>query len=1001
MKGLRLLFAVLLVLTGFSGARATDADDTARAATRRGATNTVSGTTRQKSNVSTPTPSSGTSRQITGTERATTQRTVGTRTNTTKTTSRTPQTDTRNTSARTATNVLPRAVSTTPSVEERTPITVRSATRTPTSTRTSRSAVRLPARSSISRSATSVPDTTNTARANVMSANYTKCRDIFYSCMDEFCANKDSQLKRCACSSRVNEFDGVQEQLNTAEEKMLDFSQRLLTVNMDREDAAALFTATEGELAFNKPDTSASQRTLDKITKNLSQSFDSSVFEQNLSPISLSLNEDLAFDTIDSLQGASTTLKTGPGLYSAALPVCREMTLEQCTQDELDLAESGYLMAIEKDCNTVYKTYVTQTDQAREKIREGSALLDMARLDIHQKRNSDDILTCKSKMLDMLSNESVCGTNLGKCLDTTGRYIDPSTGEVFLTPNLAQLTTLITRPTGDTTWTSANPNFVEYLNSKKKFLDPATEKCQDISDYVWDAFIEDALAQIKLAQDAKLEEVRQSCTTLTAQCLNKSAESLADFDARALSTFGVIADLTVNAMCETVRSSCTALLDYTGETTNDWEQGITDITTDKTYDTIMKTCREIGRACIIEKCKSISGNFGLCENIDTSINRKSIINRSACWNEVEQCVRSANRDALLHSFELLAQRGTIYNSTSTSTNTNFPKNSFYTHVYGNYYKNGQETKTLYSPEENCTIPGNEGKCINDICSADCVEDAETYDCKACRIAEQIWGNCEAPPETQLADTSSNSESKHHNQILTPTNTSTDTTTLLYWFAVNTGTANSIDSCRDTSCGPGATMRENVDGSFTCIPKTDQTDDGEYCPNTPTGGTQYKTYGNIKNCCLPSNDFDDFGNCCHGTLVTISNTKICLPSNSSNISVLQINNTPEDNGYYFGGINYLICLGKITGAEGEEVAGFPKGNTVNCSGQFIMAHPSTGIYYAPNYNISGSTTTYPTLSFKLEDGAAVCTLTHNGTTWTPGSGCPDNIDLTNTNWLVTY
>lgn len=1000
MKGLRLLFAVLLVLTGFSGARATDADDTARAATRRGATNTVSGTTRQKSNISSPTPSSGTSRQITGTERATTQRTVGTRTNTTKTTSRSPQTDTRNTSARTATNVLPRAVSTTPSVEERTPITVRSATRTPTSTRTSRSAVRLPARSSISRSATSAPDTTNTARANVMSANYTKCRDIFYSCMDEFCANKDSQLKRCACSSRVNEFDGVQEQLNTAEEKMLDFSQRLLTVNMDREDAAALFTATEGELAFNKPDTSASQRTLDKITKNLSQSFDSSVFEQNLSPISLSLNEDLAFDTIDSLQGASTTLKTGPGLYSAALPVCREMTLEQCTQDELDLAESGYLMAIEKDCNTVYKTYVTQTDQAREKIREGSALLDMARLDIHQKRNSDDILTCKSKMLDMLSNESVCGTNLGKCLDTTGRYIDPSTGEVFLTPNLAQLTTLITRPTGDTTWTSANPNFVEYLNSKKKFLDPATEKCQDISDYVWDAFIEDALAQIKLAQDAKLEEVRQSCTTLTAQCLNKSAESLADFDARALSTFGVIADLTVNAMCETVRSSCTALLDYTGETTNDWEQGITDITTDKTYDTIMKTCREIGRACIIEKCKSISGNFGLCENIDTSINRKSIINRSACWNEVEQCVRSANRDALLHSFELLAQRGTIYNSTSTSTNTNFPTNSFYTHVYGNYYKNGQETKTLYSPEENCTIPGNEGKCINDICSADCGEDAETYDCKACRIAEQIWGNCEAPPETQLADTSSNSESKHHNQILTPTNTSTDTTTLLYWFAVNTGTANSIDSCRDTSCGPGATMRENVDGSFTCIPKTDQTDDGEYCPNTPTGGIQYKTYGNTRNCCTKGT-FDSYGNCCANGTVTISNTKFCAPANTTSIDVLEVTNI-SDNNHYLDGTNYLVCLGTLEhGGASDATDTYPSGRTITCTGRFVVAHPTTGIYYAPNYDINDSPQTYPTLSFKYDNGNNTCTLTHNGTTWAPGTGCPDDINLADTNWLVTY
>ena len=193
------------------------------------------------------------------------------------------------------------------------------------------------------------------------------------------------------------------------------------------------------------------------------------------------------------------------------------MAAEVCTPDDLKIAESGYQMLIEQDCNTVRKSYQSQIDQARTQVFESSALLDISRLNTHQERNSDDILTCRRKMLEMLSDSTVCGENMGKCLDISGRYIDPTTGEAFLTNDLSNLASLLTRPTDNQTWTSVpgNERFVIFLNSKKKFLEPAMENCQNISDYVWDEFLDDALAQIKLAQDAKLEEVRLSCTTLT------------------------------------------------------------------------------------------------------------------------------------------------------------------------------------------------------------------------------------------------------------------------------------------------------------------------------------------------------------------------------------------------------------------------------------------------------------------------------------------------------
>lgn len=800
MKGLKLFFSVCLGILAFHGAYADDADDIARAATRRTAATTVASNRQQSTQVSQrsvapTTVSRATSIPTTSSSDSnTTERTTSARSgNVVARDTATRTTTTQSVSPRSATNVMPRASTTSSGIVSspvrsavdsvsraatsgtsrtsisRTPAAGTSTSRTATVSRAATIDRTTSPTTTASRAATSRSATTSAVNASraavtaddIMSRDYTKCREVYYSCMDEFCANKDSQLKRCACSSRIAEFDELKQQLNEVEDKLLDFNQRLLTVNMDKEDAEALFTATEGELAFQQNDTSDSKQLLDEISEKLNATFSDSTLGSNLAPISLSLNVDAAFDTVDSMMGASTTSLSGTELYSAALPVCREMSLEVCTQDELDIIESQYQMAIEQDCNTVAKAYQTQQNQAREKIREGSALLDMSRLDIYQKRNSDDILTCKKKMLTMLTDTTVCGTNLQKCLDISGHYIDPSTGEAILTADLVNLGNLIVRPTGDQKWTDAaeNQKFVSYLNSKKQYLESATENCQDIAGYVWDSFIEDALAQIKLAQESKLEEVRQSCTTLTTQCLTTTAESLEDFDARALSIFGVEADKTVKQMCTEVQNACTALLD-TVDGGEEWGSGITDIATDKTYETIIKTCREVGRNCIIQSCKSVSGNFGLCEDINTSVNRKSIINRTACWNEVRNCVAAAGDDALAKVADSL-----IADNLMSADDM-----SFYNLLYGG---------TIEITNGDSEAPtGETNTYVYDLCETECAKTGENFatpeNCRICRLTEKLWGNCEADPEALLESDGA------HNKLKVVSDTENET--LLSWFA---------------------------------------------------------------------------------------------------------------------------------------------------------------------------------------------------------------------------
>ena len=817
--------AACFVSIGFYGAHADGGGDVARAAVRRAIPDTMtvstSTTTHQRQTPSTI------GRVIDMGARTTATRTANTRNTQNTVISRTP-----------ANNLVSRSVANT-----------RATTTRATNTQPTRISSRTASRAA----------TTNTVtREDVMSRDYSKCKSVFFECMDEFCANKDAQLKRCACSSRIHEFDSVKKQLEAVDDKMLDFNQRLLTVSMEKEDAAALNVATEGETAFlATKDTSASKRTLDAIAKKLNTSFDSSNFDNSsMNALSWSLNIDSAFDTVDSLRGASTTTKTGTALYSAALPVCREMAAEVCAESDISIAEGGYQALIEQDCNTVAKTYKSQTDQARAKVLESSALLDMSRLNIYQQRNSDDILTCKRKMLDMLTNSTVCGDGLGKCLDVTGRYIDPSTGQAFLSSELIYLDSLLTRPTGDATWTeiSGNSAFVSFLNSKKKFLEPAMEQCQDIADSVWTAFIEDALSQIKLAQEAKLEEVRQSCTKLTSQCLSDATESIKNFDARALSTFGIIADKTVNAMCSDIMTACTTLMGDTGDEKY-WETGVSSIVTNTTYDTMLQTCRQVGRACIIQVCTSASGNFGLCESIANSVNRKSILNNTVCWDEVKECIASVGTDSIDAIIDQLGK---------TSYGKNF---DFYSTLYEN-------TAEVYS-----------------MCRNECGDSSSLFDCRVCRLAESIWGNCEKDPGTLLANESS------YNKIKKPIDTVSST--LLYWFAVNTGTDDENDSCRTYACGSGKlAWRDPTDGALICVDNANAcfanyaSPDLNICMDDQQ--ISIAQNGNEPRCnCCPSGKKDSAGNCCARNY-TVTDNGITYCVSSDNSIVMTKPYTPDSN-----------------------------------------------------------------------------------------------------------
>ena len=994
MKKFGLILAGCLAFVGLHYAHADDIGDAVRAAVRRD-TNTTTVTTRQRSDSTTNPVTTRNSADKTST--VVNRSSTNTRNNNVvNRAANQPITAPLNVVARTTS--VPRTTNNTG-----TGATVKTRTTKPLQTR---STVRkTPTRTSVSRAATTLA-----TREDILNRSYSRCKDVFNECMDEFCANKDSQLKRCACSARIHDFDKVKKQLENVDDKMLDFNQRLLTVSMDEKDVAAINVATEGEKAFyDTKDVSQSKRTLDEIAKKLNTNFDKSNFSSTLGTVlSWSLDIDSAFDNIDSLGGVSTAAKSGTALYSAALPVCREMAAEVCSDEDLSLVETSYQLLVDRDCDTVEKTYKTAVEQARNKVLESSALLDISRLNVYQKNNADDILTCKKKMLTMLTDSTVCGSDLGKCLDITGQYIDPTTGEAFLSAELSNLSTLITRPNENQTWSTAMGNsvFVSFLNSKKKFLESAMENCQDIADTVWNAFIEDALSQIKIAQLRKLEEVRQSCTTLVGQCLTNAADTLEAFDARALSTFGVAADTTANAMCQNVLSSCSALLEVT-DTEQEWYAGMTGIQTDITYDSIKHTCREVGRACIIQVCTSTSGNFGLCEDISLSVNRKSIINHTACWNEVLECVNSAGEDTLKAIF---AQNG-FYNTVTdpdTQITTIVPNEyALYKRTYGDDYltpdiankpdpDNPSQTlnSTCVLPEpEETTEETTPRYCVYDMCYEECGFQSytDTHECRVCRLAESIWGNCEAEPTTQLSD-----DADMHNRIKVPyipENTQVYTpqnTTLLYWFAQNTGTETLADNCRDTTCPAGyVSVQDTNTQTIMCISIEKMDSFKNMCQFT-----NIKLYSSITKCCASTDTPPR--NCCSETDTNATRGGLCVPSSASTLTLVATFEIPSDENsdsttdYYTPGAYSLYCLGTF-----DE-------NEVRCSGNFIVIQSSaSNIHYiSPDYDTPQSPYVCEYV-LKAPDKTTKYIRTHTTDGWKWLNGGTEFTAGTPSHWMVSF
>ena len=449
-----------------------------------------------------------------------TEKTARSTTNRTATKSTAPV---QNTSARTTKNTViltPRKQ--TQSVTARTPTTTsRSATRTSiTGTKKQNITARA------ANTTTAQPTETRTG------AEYEQCKTAFFTCMDQFCELKNDNFRRCSCNDRVFKFQDIMDTYQSANEMLTEFSENLDVVGMTRAQATAMKTASEGEDALTE-DKSASKQLLQAIM-NAIKGEDASVGGKykNLNSITISTDLSNAFGLDD--MGQVIASYNGANLYKAVYPKCKNAVAQDCNKASLQRAINAYLMAIEQDCNTVETALQSQQKTLKGATHESSAMLDLARVENRRNRNSDDIATCISNVEEIVKSDEICGSDYHKCLDY-GQFIDVTTGAPLTgVVDFYKLGELLTFKNAENlndqklSSLSNNRQFVRFFETKtKQFAQDALDNCVEQSDTVWKQYLDMALLDIYYAQQAKVDEIQQSCFDLVTACYNNQNTAIA------------------------------------------------------------------------------------------------------------------------------------------------------------------------------------------------------------------------------------------------------------------------------------------------------------------------------------------------------------------------------------------------------------------------------------------------------------------------------------------
>ena len=212
----------------------------------------------------------------------------------------------------------------------------------------------------------------------------TDCRTAYRACMDEFCLLDESEGRRCACSSNIEQSKTLIQEIQSIQSE----ADSLYTEGVEREQLGAKAKLVFGESENAKKSSRASGMSfVDWLNSGSTSDTD-------------------ALDTDNDI---------GDGLYAMASEYCADK-LAACG-DSAEMEETLYARQIISDCKS-FNAYLTdQKTNATANKRTAEAAVRKARLEMLDTTNKYNRCECLLAYRACIADKGGCGTNFENCLD--------------------------------------------------------------------------------------------------------------------------------------------------------------------------------------------------------------------------------------------------------------------------------------------------------------------------------------------------------------------------------------------------------------------------------------------------------------------------------------------------------------------------------------------------------------------------------------------------------
>lgn len=487
---------------------------------------------------------------------------------------------------------------------------------------------------SVARAAAAIQTSVKSSSASA-SSSYDTCKESLSACMDEFCANADSSLRRCYCSSKVAEFQKAYSAIDESKNKLVEFNNNLEKVSLTADEAEYITKATEGELAQTTTDNSTAKELLNSINDLIEGKTNSNSSIDLFAGLDTSSIFDLDYLNSSAYDTAVDTL-TGTDLLNETYGLCKTLVADTCSDSELKIALKSYETMISSDCLTVEKDIKTKQLQVKQTTIQANKLLGDTRLSDYKKRNSSDFATCLQNVTNAFTADAVCGENMIKCVDITGKYINASTGDVIFSENFNEIKDLIATVDNKNIKNlySINKNYNKYLENKKQYATRALSSCEKIADDVWGEFKNNFILTAQQTIDNKYAELKSTCLQAVSECYVDQEKAFSAFDSNVQILFNQNTASAIELICEETTTMCNNIYNFSkseGDTKVSLENMISDIINTKVTDGCIKAFTQ----CLQTNCNG--SDYSSCLTSD----RTSLINSCISYNKA-QCPLSSN-----------------------------------------------------------------------------------------------------------------------------------------------------------------------------------------------------------------------------------------------------------------------------------------------------------------------------------------------------------------------